>query len=51
MNFFSALAYDYMGTYEIAFYAAGIPPILAAVLMFLIPARKPQVTAVSRFFP
>ena len=32
-----------MGTYEIAFYAAGVPPIFAAILMFLIPKKqKPQ---------
>ena len=40
--FSTALAYDYMGTYEIAFYAAGVPPIFAAILMFLIPKKRKQ---------
>ncbi len=38
----AALAFDYMGSYEIAFYAAGIPPIVAATLMFLIPKKRTQ---------
>lgn len=32
--------YDSMGSYKVAFHAAGAPPILGAILMFLIPKVK-----------
>lgn len=32
--------YDYLGSYTIAFHAAGTPPIIGACLMFFIPQPK-----------
>lgn len=34
------LAYDYMKTYTIAFYASGAPPIIGAIVLFLVPQKK-----------
>ncbi|ESO87229.1 hypothetical protein LOTGIDRAFT_107307 [Lottia gigantea] len=36
----AGLLYDYLGNYKIAFHVAGIPPIIGALCMFLIPAKK-----------
>ena len=38
----AGLMYDHLGSYDIAFYCGGIPPIVAALLLFLIPARNKQ---------
>ncbi|XP_041350993.1 monocarboxylate transporter 10-like [Gigantopelta aegis] len=44
--------YDHLGSYKIAFHAAGAPPILGAAIMFFIPAIKqnyPAVTEIEEF--
>ncbi|ELT95892.1 hypothetical protein CAPTEDRAFT_176101 [Capitella teleta] len=38
----AGLAYDYMKTYTIAFYASGAPPIIGAIVLFLVPQKKKQ---------
>lgn len=39
------LIFDRVGSYDLAFYLAGIPPLAGAIIMFFIPYRK----QVSRF--
>lgn len=34
------LLYDYLGSYNVAFHVAGVPPIIGALLMFFIPRHK-----------
>lgn len=43
----AGLSYDYLGSYRIAFHAAGAPPILGAIIMFLIPRHKQSERAVT----
>ena len=45
-DYVAGLAYDYMHTYDVAFYAAGAPPIIGALVLFLMP-RKAQVTPLA----
>jgi len=47
----AGLMFDYMGSYDIAFYAGGIPPIIAAILLFLIPAKQTEQIAVKQQAP
>lgn len=43
----AGLIYDHMNSYRVAFHAAGAPPILGAILMFLIPKHEEHHPAVS----
>lgn len=42
--------YDHMGNYRVAFHVAGAPPILGAILMFLIPKVEQVSAALSCCF-
>ncbi|XP_046550192.1 monocarboxylate transporter 10-like [Haliotis rubra] len=48
----AGLLYDHLGSYNIAFHCAGAPPIIGAIIMFLIPRTKqtyPGVTDTQEF--